>query len=115
MSLFDFESKSFFDGFYEIEEGVYLKHYGIEIPFHETAKDADEINSFGDFEVKSLLWQKQIDMHSESVAPKSIITDSLCGFTLSQFDAVKEGATRDALWPSTSLLTLIWQNLPGTK
>ncbi len=27
MSLFDFESKSFFDSFYEIEEGVYLKKY----------------------------------------------------------------------------------------
>lgn len=90
MSSFDFESKSLFDGFLEIEEGVYFKHYGMELSYNEEARDVDEAFFFGDFEAKSLFWQKQIDIYAESVALKSIITQSLCGFSIPQSDVAKE-------------------------
>lgn len=94
MSSFDFESKTLFDGFQEIEEGVYFKHYGIELPPNEEIQDAHGVNSFGEFEAKSLLWQIQIDMNFESIALKSVIGNSLCGFTVSQADIAAESLNR---------------------
>lgn len=99
MSLFDFGSNPLFDGFHEIEEGVYFRHYGIELPCNEVIRDDVEIVSFGDFEVKSLLWQKRIDIHADSIAVKSVVDSSLYGRTVGQREIIKECTERGLFLP----------------
>lgn len=77
MSSFDFELNSFPEGFDEIEEGVYFKHYGINMRDYDALRDKTESDSFGCFEDKTLLWQKEISMNCNCIAMKSIIDGSL--------------------------------------
>lgn len=94
MGSFDLGSDSLLNGFQEIEEGVYFRHYGLELPYGEAVKESAEIVSFGDFEAKSLLWQKQIDVYANSIALKSVVDSSLYGYTVSQSDIIKECTER---------------------
>lgn len=86
MSPFDFESNLLFDGIYKIEEGVYIKHYCIEALQKDVMEEKDDINSFGEYESKSLLWQKQINSKADSIALKSIVTTSLRNCAIDQHD-----------------------------
>ena len=94
MSLFDLESNPFFDGLYEIEEGVYFKHYGVELASNGVLLETDGITTFGDFETKSLLWKRQIEFQTDGIALKSVVGSSLCDCAINQNDLLKECVER---------------------
>lgn len=94
MSSFDFESDFCPEGFNEIDEGVYFKHYGTDMLDEELPLKETEANSFGRFEEKALLWQKQIDLNGDSIALKSIIEGSLKKEAVDQNRIMKECTDR---------------------
>lgn len=94
MKPYDFEPNELFRRFREIEEGVYFKHYGIELPDHEWLPDAVESGFFGDIEAKKLFWQRQEDECGDSIALKSILTQALKGTAVAQAEIAQEGRER---------------------
>ena len=94
MSSFDIESNFCPDGFNEIEEGVYFKHYGMDMLDKDIPRGEIEASSFGCFEEKSLLWQKQVDVNGDSIALKSIIESSFKKEDIDQNRIMKECTER---------------------
>lgn len=94
MNPFDLESIALFDGFDELEEGVYFKHYGMKLLSDEAEQGYREIDSFGDYEAKALLWQKQIEANADCIALKTIADNSLNGVETTQADIKREAIAR---------------------
>ncbi len=87
---FDFEKNAFREGFEEIEEGVYYKHYGIELSSETEIREFPKTESFGDYEIKAQFWEKQMSANTECIALKAIIAHSLNEDTIQQVHIEKE-------------------------
>ena len=59
MNSFDFEWKSFLDRFHEVEEGVYFKHYGIELPYNEVIEKRKDMTKDEASYIKEIQGQEE--------------------------------------------------------
>lgn len=90
MSSSDFELNALFSSFREIEEGVYFKHYGFEIPASAETTEGEGSSTFGDFEAKALLWHKQPEDNADCLALKLIIEGITGNDSQNQMDIRQE-------------------------
>ena len=97
MSVMDFEFglNLPIDGLQELEEGVYFKHYGMDLTESGELQESMVSERFGEYEAKACFWQKQTEPLGESLALQAMFESLVQGTGVSQEqlrrDAIQQG------------------------
>ena len=77
MDPFEIDESSFLEGFRELEEGIYVKNYGMELREEQLETPELGLDDFGAPEAKALAWQKRIDETGDCLALKAEAASAL--------------------------------------